>query len=595
MTSPTEQRRAFDAAMDNYRSGDHTTALSKFTRITAANPGMSDAWLGRLACGDQELATLAGAHEHSRALYRETRRIGLKDGDLHAQASAPLYVTLPVWSRATLTLAYASALIRAGQYGQSAQLLEDPVLGEDTQAAQWRQFITATLHYHTRRWPDLLAATAVSPPAEATHVLDAVSEAVAALAAAAAASLGQFQSALSAADKINTANPYVAADVALTRGWCLRELGEHEAALAAFRAAAVDGQLLPAAQQAIDDPSYRLVVTDPETIATRTDKWDPATETSRAQRDAAALADEQKEVLAHAKRRLDELIGLEGPKEQIAVWRTEIQIDQLTAAQGQETSATGENHMVLEGPPGTAKTTFARIVAEILFGLGKIQRPDVMEVTEEDLVVGYVSQTAQRMKEVCEEALGGVLFIDEAYRLVPETEGHSFGKDAINTLLKYMEDFRDQLVVIVAGYPKEMRRFLAANPGLASRFNFTLSFSSYSADEIEAIGRHIAAKEKIAIADDAWPLLHAEASRLRATPTDAGTALDIAGNGRYARKVVIACKRERARRLSSNTPEELAALAAADPSVLVVNTDDMSRALASSLSGDGAPASPTDR
>jgi replication-associated recombination protein RarA len=154
-----------------------------------------------------------------------------------------------------------------------------------------------------------------------------------------------------------------------------------------------------------------------------------------------------------------------------------------------------------QGPPGTAKTSFARIVAEILFGLGKIQRPDIMEVTEEDLVVGYVSQTAQRMKEVCEEALGGVLFIDEAYRLVPEHEGHSFGKDAINTLLKYMEDFRYQLVVIVAGYPTEMRRFMAANPGLASRFHFTLTFESYMADEIVAIARHIAAKEKIAIAE----------------------------------------------------------------------------------------------
>jgi SpoVK/Ycf46/Vps4 family AAA+-type ATPase len=182
------------------------------------------------------------------------------------------------------------------------------------------------------------------------------------------------------------------------------------------------------------------------------------------------LAAEQQQILDQAQARLDELIGLDGPKEQIAVWRTEIQIDQLLAAQGEETSATNENHMVLEGPPGTAKTSFARIVAEILFGLGKIQRPDVMEVTEEDLVVGYVSQTAQRMKEVCEEALGGVLFIDEAYRLVPEHEGHSFGKDAINTLLKYMKDFRDQLVVIVVGYPVEMRRFLAANPRLASRF-----------------------------------------------------------------------------------------------------------------------------
>jgi SpoVK/Ycf46/Vps4 family AAA+-type ATPase len=308
------------------------------------------------------------------------------------------------------------------------------------------------------------------------------------------------------------------------------------------------------ARQALDNPNYRLIVTDADTIGTRADPWDPATEVSRSSRDAAALALEQAYVLARAQARLDELIGLEGPKEQIAVWRTEIQIDQLLAAQGEETSSTNENHMVLEGPPGTAKTSFARIVAEILFGLGKIQRPDVMEVTEEDLVVGYVSQTAQRMKEVCEEALGGVLFIDEAYRLVPEHEGHSFGKDAINTLLKYME--------------------------LASRFHFTLTFESYSAGEIVAIARHIAGKEKIAIGEAAWPLLEAEAARLRSLPTGSGTALDVAGNGRYARKVVIACKRERARRLHTVAPAELAK---SDPSVLVVNADDMARALASAL------------
>ena len=111
------------------------------------------------------------------------------------------------------------------------------------------------------------------------------------------------------------------------------------------------------------------------------------------------------------------------------------------------------------------------------------------------------------MKEVCESALGGVLFIDEAYRLAPEQEGHSFGKDAINTLLKYMEDFRDRLVVIVAGYPKEMRRFMQANPGLASRFHLTLSFTSYTPDEIVQIGQMIARKEKIVIAETAWPLV----------------------------------------------------------------------------------------
>ena len=583
MTSPTEQRRAFDAAMEAYRSGDTARAATIFSGVTHDNPTMSDAWLGRMACGDHDLDTLAGANEHSRALYRETRRIGLNDGDLYAQIAAPLYVTVPVWSRATIALAYSGALISARRYDEAAQLLDDPIITGDTQAAQWHQFVKACLFHQTRRWPDVRAVTAVSPPALATYVLDAVSAAVASMSAAAAASLGQFQAALEVTDRVSPDNQYVAADIALTRGWCRRELGDEEGARASFRAAAVDGALLEPARQALDSANFRLIVTDADTIATRSDPWDPSTEVSRSARDAAALALEQQHVLDQAQARLDELIGLEGPKEQIAVWRTEIQIDQLLAAQGEETSATNENHMVLEGPPGTAKTSFARIVAEILFGLGKIARPDVMEVTEEDLVVGYVSQTAQRMKEVCEEALGGVLFIDEAYRLVPEHEGHSFGKDAINTLLKYMEDFRDQLVVIVAGYPVEMRRFLAANPGLASRFHFTLTFESYTAEEIVAIARHIASKEKIAIAEAAWPLLKAEAARLRSVPTDSGTALDVAGNGRYARKVVIACKRERARRLHTVAPAELAELASTDPSVLVVNDDDMARALASAL------------
>lgn len=103
--------------------------------------------------------------------------------------------------------------------------------------------------------------------------------------------------------------------------------------------------------------------------------------------------------------------------------------------------------MVFLGPPGAAKTTFARVVGEGHFGLGRIERPDVLEVTGEDIVVGYVSRTAARMKEVCEETSGGVPFIDEAYHLVPTTEGHPFGKDAINTLPKYalanvLEPFR---------------------------------------------------------------------------------------------------------------------------------------------------------
>ena len=454
MTAPTDQRRAFDAAIESYKAGDTRQALAGFVAITAAQPTMSDAWLGRVACGDQTIDVLEAAHRNSRSLYRETRRIGLVDGDLHARLDAPLYVTMPVWSRSTIALAYATALIGDRRFAEAADVLEDPVVSGDAMAAQWAQFIGAAAHHLAQRWPDVLKITAKSPPAHATHVVDDLTAAVDTLAAAAAASIGQFQTALDRANTVKTKNQYIAADAALTKGWCQRELGQEEAARASFEQATNNGVLLDAAAQALANPGYRLIVTDAETIATRTDPWDPGTETSKAQRVAAALEEQKDTVLAEAQRKLDELIGLTGPKEQITVWRTEIQIDQILAARGEETSMTNENHMVLEGPPGTAKTSFARIAAEFLFGLGKIEHPTVVEVTEEDLVVGYISQTAARMKEVCESALGGVLFIDEAYRLAPEHEGHSFGKDAINTLLKYMEDFRDRLVVIVAGYPE---------------------------------------------------------------------------------------------------------------------------------------------
>ena len=111
VTSPTEQRRAFDAAINRFRDGDTAGARHAFTQLTAANATMTDAWLGRVACGDHSLDALGGAYTNWRALYRETRRLGLKDGELQAAVTAPLYVTIEVWSRGTIAVAYASVLI----------------------------------------------------------------------------------------------------------------------------------------------------------------------------------------------------------------------------------------------------------------------------------------------------------------------------------------------------------------------------------------------------------------------------------------------------------------------------------------------------
>lgn len=583
MTSPIEHRRAFDTALTRLQNRDVAAALEEFAKITAAAPAMSDAWLGRLAAGDHSLPALAGAHEHSRALYRETKRLGIADGSLQAVVPAPLWLNIQVWNRPSITLAYASRLITAGEYDHALAVLNEPALVDDTWAQMWRQFLTAALYHRTERWPDLLATTDTCPPRTATYVNEEVLAATQTLRALASARLGLHQPALDLIKTIRSENPDVKANLAITKGWCLRALGDEPAAAEAFNAAAVNGQLIWEARDALAHPEYQMVTTDADTIATRTDKWDPQTETSREVREAAELDAERETRLKAAQETIDSLIGLEDAKEQIAVWRTEIQIEQLLAEQGEGGDTTNENHMVFLGPPGTAKTTFARVVGEVLFGLGKISKPGVKEVTEEDIVVGFVSQTAAKMKEVCEEARGGVLFIDEAYRLVPTTEGHSFGKQAIDTLLKYMEDFRDELVVIVAGYPKEMQDFLRANAGLASRFHFTLTFESYTPDELVQIAQALA-PSNLVVAPAAWDLLRTRAAELRAQPYERGTMLDLAGNGRWARKVVVACKRERARRMHRIAPDpaDLPQLVRTDPDVLKVTVDDMRAALAAS-------------
>jgi stage V sporulation protein K len=191
---------------------------------------------------------------------------------------------------------------------------------------------------------------------------------------------------------------------------------------------------------------------------------------------------------------LDAMVGLMPVKSEVNTLIARLQFEHRRRAEGMKVTAVSQ-HMVFTGPPGVGKTEVARVVGDIFRGLGVLKRVHLIETSRSDLVGQWIGQTAPRTLDVCNRALDGVLFIDEAYSLVAEGATNDFGSEAIDALLKFMEDHRDRLIVIVAGYPNRMRKFLEANDGLRSRFTKTIDFPIYSAEDLCEILRRMAVSQ----------------------------------------------------------------------------------------------------
>ncbi|MBQ8281715.1 MAG: AAA family ATPase [Lachnospiraceae bacterium] len=183
---------------------------------------------------------------------------------------------------------------------------------------------------------------------------------------------------------------------------------------------------------------------------------------------------------------LNSYVGLTSVKQEVENLVNLIKVQRMREQMGLKSTDVSK-HMVFMGNPGTGKTTVARILSKIYQGLGVLDNDNYVEVDRSGLVCGYVGQTAIKTQEVIDEAMGGILFIDEAYSLTVAKGENDFGQEAVDTLLKAMEDHRDELVVIVAGYEKPMQEFLDSNPGLRSRFNKYLHFEDYTAEELVQI------------------------------------------------------------------------------------------------------------
>jgi stage V sporulation protein K len=253
---------------------------------------------------------------------------------------------------------------------------------------------------------------------------------------------------------------------------------------------------------------------------------------------------------------LEVMVGLAPVKREVNGLIARLQVEQKRRAQGLPTAPLSL-HMVFTGPPGVGKTVVARALGDIYRSLRALRVGHLVEVQRSDVVAGYIGQTAPKMLEKCNQALDGILFIDEAYTLAgtPGSTG-DFGREAIDTLLKFMEDHRDRIMVIVAGYPNEMRHFIDTNPGLAGRFTKTIDFPRYSADDLCEILRRMAAQQHFTL-PDGFP------ARIRPWISERSRADDWA-NAREMRTLLEKAREAQAMRISADPSADLSRIEIAD-------------------------------
>nr|WP_231748684.1 type VII secretion AAA-ATPase EccA [Mycobacterium sp. M26] len=560
------------AALDT----DLGTALRSFREATATDPSMADAWLGRIAAGDDALDTLQQLYAYGARLHRECNRLGVR---LAAPIKAGPYLSITVTEASHAGLALASALIDDKQFEKAEAVLDDAALLDSWENHQWQQYIRAYLMFATQRWPDVIAEAAKVLPPQAI-IMSAVTAGTNALAAHAAAHLGQARVALDWADRVelragragtgearrhsllDTAVtaidplefPLIAADLAYARGMAHRQLGEEDKAQIWLSKATINGVLIEPAKQALSDPRLQLVVTDEDTINSRTNKWDVSTEQSEQERAEEENAERRAELLAEGRALLNNQVGLSEVKRAVAELEDQIEVRALRLAHGLPVT-NQTNHMLLVGPPGTGKTTTAEALGKIYAGLGIVRHPEIIEVKRADFCGEHIGSSGPKTNELINRSLGRILFMDEFYSLVErhhDGRPDMIGMEAVNQLLVALEVHRFDFCFIGAGYEKEVDEFLTVNPGLAGRFNRKLRFESYSPDEIVEIAVRYGQPRATVIDPAARDALNAACRNLRAYLAPDGThGIDVMQNGRFARNVVERAERLRDSRVAA--------------------------------------------
>ncbi|MCV7228478.1 type VII secretion AAA-ATPase EccA [Mycolicibacterium komossense] len=566
------------AVYDRHRPADPVAARTGFATLTRLAHDHCDAWTGLAAAGDTSLAVLeaVAATRHTAGVL--IRSIELAPKVLGFTYDTGLYLQFRATDPDNFRLAYAAALSVAGRFAEADVIVSEVTArSAESRDARW---VATAIHFRAHRWADVIKL--LTPVVNDNNDDEMFAHAVRTALGTALAHLGMFAPALSYLGEPQGPLALAAVDGALAKALALRAQGEEEAAAEVLQELYAANPENAAVEQALSDPSYGIATTSAARIDARTDPWDIETEPNEANFVDPCAHERKAVLLAEAEEQLGEFIGLDEVKDQVSRLKSSVAMALLRQQRGLAV-AQRSHHLVFAGPPGTGKTTIARVVAKIYCGLGLLKKENVKEVHRADLIGQHIGETEAKTNAIIDSALDGVLFLDEAYALVATGAKNDFGLVAIDTLLARMENDRDRLVVIIAGYRADLDRFLDTNEGLRSRFTRSIDFPSYSAAELVEIANAMAGQRdsifEQAALDDLQSLFgHLAAS---SNPDAAGIerrSLDIAGNGRFVRNVVERSEEEREFRLDHSeqagtetfTDEDLMTITAADVRTAVV-------------------------
>lgn len=567
------------------RPADLAAARSGFTALTRVAHDQCDAWTGLAAAGDVSLRVLEAVARTVATAGTLQRQVDLAPGSLGFRYDTGLYLQFRAATPDEFQLAYAAALATAGRFADADQIVAGLTAGRPN----WREarWVSVVINYRAERWSDVVKL--LTPIVNDADLDAAFSHAAKIALGTALARLGMFAPSLSYLEEPDGPVAVAAVDGALAKALVLRAHVDEDSAsevLQDLYAAHPENEQV---EQALTDTSFGIVTTTAARIEARTDPWDPETEPS-AEDFVDPAAHERKAVLLHeAERQLAEFIGLDEVKNQVSRLKSSVAMELVRKQRGLAV-AQRAHHLVFAGPPGTGKTTIARVVAKIYCGLGLLKRENIREVHRADLIGQHIGETEAKTNAIIDSALDGVLFLDEAYALVATGAKNDFGLVAIDTLLARMENDRDRLVVIIAGYRADLDKFLDTNEGLRSRFTRNIDFPSYAPSELVEIANTMAEQRDSIFEPAALEHMEALFTKLatESTPDANGISrrnLDIAGNGRFVRNIVERSEEEREFRLDHS--EHAGTGEFSDEELMTITDDDVARSVEPLLRGLG--------